>query len=327
MTGEELQREINRHEETVEALRESEDTVRALLDATTETALLVDTSGKILALNEVAYERLKRLSPKPVGDSKQVLLGQNVFDLFPPGLAEERKARNEGVVRSGVTARFEDERAGRWMDNTIYPIFDQDGEVAKLAVFSYDITDRKWAEVTLQRALREGQERVRRDLLTGTLNHRAIVEELQKLIEHGAGEHGDGSATLAVMIVDVDGLKTINDTYGHAVGDAALVATAETLSRGRAVIGRYGGDEFIALLPGADRERAERYKGEVEESLEALGVVNESSGSTIPVFVSIGIAIHPDDAGAVSQLIEFADSALYAQKRARQVDRPQRKSA
>ena len=88
MPGEELQREIERHGETAEALRESEETVRALLDATTETALLVDTEGNILALNAVAYERLKRLSPKPVGGGSHELLGQNVFDLFPPGLAE-----------------------------------------------------------------------------------------------------------------------------------------------------------------------------------------------------------------------------------------------
>ena len=322
MTDDELQREIERHEITSEALRESQDTVRALLDATTETALLVDTEGNILALNEVAYERLKRLSPKPVGDRQEDLLGQNVFDLFPPGLAEERKARNDAVVKSGLTTRFEDERAGRWMDNTIYPICDEDDDVTKLAVFSYDITDRKWAEVALQRVLREGQERARRDLLTGTLNHRAIVEELQKLIEVG-----DRAATLAVMFVDVDGLKTINDTHGHPIGDAALVATAETLSRGRAVIGRYGGDEFIAVLPGADRKRAERYRQGVEESLEALGVVDEANGWTIPMCVSIGIAIYPDDAGAVSTLIEFAEGDMGAQKRSPQVDRPQDNAA
>ena len=327
MTSEDLEREIKRREAAVEELRESKDTVRALLDATTETALLVDTEGKILALNEVAYERLKRLSPKPVGVRQEDLLGRNVFDLFPPGLAEERRARNDAVVTSGLTTRFEDERAGRWMDNTIYPICDANGNVTKLAVFSYDITDRKWAEVALQRALREGQERARRDLLTGTLNHRAIVEELQALIQQGDGEHDDDSKSLAVLFVDVDGLKTINDTHGHAIGEAALVATAETLSRGRAVIGRYGGDEFIAVLPGAERERAERYKQGVEESLEALGVIDESNGSTIPVRASIGIAIYPDDAAAVSTLIEFAERDMETQKRSPQADRPQEHAA
>ena len=112
MTAEELERETKRLEEALEPLRESEDTVKALLDATTETVLLVDTEGKILALNVVAYERLKRLSPNPVGNNKQELLGSNVFDLFPPGLTEERRARNESVIRTRIAARFEDERAG-----------------------------------------------------------------------------------------------------------------------------------------------------------------------------------------------------------------------
>ena len=149
MTSDQLELEIKRHAETAEELRTSQETVRALLDATTETALLVDTDGKILALNTVANERLKRLSSKPVGDGDYELLGHNVFDLFPPELREARKARNDDVIKSGVMARFEDERAGRWMDNRIYPIFDQEGVVTKLAVFSYDITDRMRAEASL----------------------------------------------------------------------------------------------------------------------------------------------------------------------------------
>ena len=208
------------------------------------------------------------------------------------------------------------------MDNTIYPIFNQDGDVAKLAIFSYDITKRKWAEAGLQRALHASQERRSRDLLTGTLNHRAIVEELQKLVDHG-----DGSAPLAVIFVDVDGLKAINDTHGDAMGEATLSAIAETLSRSRAVIGRYGGDEFVALLPGAARERAERYRHEVEASLEAIGVFDQASGLTIPVRVTIGIAIHPDDAGAASALIDLAERDMEAQKRSRQMERSQGNAA
>ena len=322
MTDDELQREIERHEITSEALRESQDTVRALLDATTETALLIDSEGRILALNEVAYERLKRLSPKPVGDRRQELLGQNVFDLFPSGLAEQRKARNEGVIRSGVPSRFEDERIGRWMDNTIYPIFNRDGDVVKLAVFSYDITDRKWAEAALHRALRDEQERARRDPLTGTLNHRAIFEELQKLIERG-----DGKSTLAVLIVDLDGLKAINDSYGHPMGDAALIAIADALLRDGAIVGRYGGDEFVALLPGADRTRAERFMREIEEKLRGIELIGDSSGDVIPVQASIGIAIYPDEATAASSLVELADSGMYAQKRGSAVTRPGRQAA
>ena len=322
MTADDLEREIERHKETTEALRESRETVRALLDATTETALLIDRDGGILALNEVAFERLRRLSRTPVGEKRAELVGRNVFELFPQGLGEQRKARNDSVIESGVPARFEDERAGRWMDNTIYPIFDADGNVAKLAVFSYDITDRKWSELALHRALREEQERARIDPLTGTLNHRAIVEELQKLIQRA-----EGAAPFAVLIVDLDGLKAINDRYGHPMGDAALVAVADALFRDRAIVGRYGGDEFVVAVPGAGMARAEQYKADVVATLNASEVVDEDSGTRIPVMASIGIAVHPDDAKAVSSLIEMADDEMYDQKRRRPVIRPRREAA
>ena len=322
MTADDLEQEIERHKETTEALRESRETVRALLDATTETALLIDRDGGILALNEVAFERLRRLSRTPVGEKRAELVGRNVFELFPQGLGEQRKARNDSVIESGVPARFEDERAGRWMDNTIYPIFDADGNVAKLAVFSYDITDRKWSELALHRALREEQERARIDPLTGTLNHRAIVEELQKLIQRA-----EGAAPFAVLIVDLDGLKAINDRYGHPMGDAALVAVADALFRDRAIVGRYGGDEFVVAVPGAGMARAEQYKADVVATLNASEVVDEDSGTRIPVMASIGIAVHPDDAKAVSSLIEMADDEMYDQKRRRPVIRPRREAA
>ena len=322
MTADDLEREIERHQETMEALRESQETVRALLDATTETALLIDLDGGILALNEVAFERLRRLSRRPVGDRRVELVGRNVFELFPPGLGEQRKARNDAVIQSGVPARFEDERAGRWMDNTIYPIFDADGNVAKLAVFSYDITDRKWSELTLHRALREEQERARLDPLTGAFNHRAIVEELQKLVQRA-----EGAAPVAVLIVDLDGLKSINDGHGHPMGDAALVVVADALFRDRAIVGRYGGDEFVVALPGADMARAEQYKADVVAALKASEIIDEGSGQRIPVMASIGIAVHPDDAKAVSSLIEKADDEMYAQKRQRPVIRPRREAA
>ncbi len=321
-TADELEQEIERHKETTEALRESRETVRALLDATTETALLIDVDGGILALNEVAVERLRGVSHGAVRDERSELVGRNVFELFPPGMAERRKARNDAVIESGVPARFEDERDGRWMDNTIYPILDADGNVTKLAIFSYDITERKSAELALHRAWKKEQNRARLDPLTGALNHRGILEELQELTEAF-----DGVAAFAVLMIDVDGLKAINDNYGHPMGDAALVAVSDALSRNRAIVGRYGGDEFVVALPFADMARAEQYKADVVASLNASEVIDEESGERIPVMASIGIAVHADDAKALSDLIELADDEMYKQKRQRPVIRPRREAA
>jgi diguanylate cyclase (GGDEF)-like protein/PAS domain S-box-containing protein len=315
--GTALQREIESHKGTSEALRQSEETVRALLNATTETALLIDTEGCILALNDTAFERLGRLSPVPVGDSPDALLGANVFDLFPQELAAARRARNELVIESGKPARFEDERNGRWMDNTIYPICDPQGNVVKLAIFSYDITERKWTEQALQRALLEEQERARRDPLTGVLNHGAIVEELEKLVRVASdGPHH------AVAMVDVDGLKAVNDNHGHRMGDAVLVAVAHCLIVDGVTVGRYGGDEFIAILPGSGYERAERYRAEAIERLASTEVTDEDESIVLNVSASIGLALHAVDHDAVPKLIELADARMYAMKRQRPIVRP-----
>ena len=315
--GTALQREIDSHRDTAEALRQSEETVRALLNATTETALLIDTEGCILALNDVAFERLRRLSARAVGDRAESLLGVSVFDLFPAELAEARRARNDMVIASGIPARFEDERNGRWMDNSIYPICDAQGNIVKLAIFSYDITERKWTELALQRALLEEQERARRDPLTGVLNHGAIVDELEALVrEPSEGEHH------GVAMVDVDGLKAVNDTHGHRMGDAVLVAVARCLLIDGVMVGRYGGDEFVAILPSSGYDGAEAYRVQVLDRLAATEVTDEDEGVVLNVSASIGLALHPVDHDAVPKLIELADARMYAMKRQRPIVRP-----
>jgi PAS domain S-box-containing protein len=123
---------------TLEALRESEETIHALLNAATETAVLVDPQGTILALNRVAAQR--------VGKSVDELLGLCVHDLLPPEQAESRRAMVDEVARSGLPVRFEDERAGILFDNHLYPVFDAQGEVIRLVIFSRDMTKRKQAE-------------------------------------------------------------------------------------------------------------------------------------------------------------------------------------
>ena len=165
----------------------------------------------------------------------------------------------------------------------------------------------------LERALDTERERGRRDTLTGALNHAAITEMLRAAIYDGE------TKTLALAMADVDGLKAANDTYGHQVGDAVLAIVAQKLGRDGAIVGRYGGDEFVAILPGADRAAAERYRQDVLASLAEAGLTDPQTGAYVPVVASIGLAVYPGEAEAVDDLIRLSDSAMYASRRQRPI--------
>ncbi len=162
-----------------------------------------------------------------------------------------------------------------------------------------------------ERALSLEREASRRDAPTGTLNHGAITEALCDAIA--------GGETCAVTMIDVDDLKYVNDTYGHQAGDELIVRVARLLQRDAAIVGRYGGDEFVAILPGADRERAARYCDDVIAAVHAEDLRDAPTGARVRMSVSIGIAMFPTEAARVDDLIRIADSAMYAMRRGRPV--------
>jgi len=108
--------------------------LNALLNATTDTAFLIDLEGIVIASNQVTAERF--------GKEVDEFTGTCIYDLMPPALAKTRKARATRVIRSGKPHRFEDQRQGIVFDSSIYPVFDEKGDVVQLAVYGKDITDR-----------------------------------------------------------------------------------------------------------------------------------------------------------------------------------------
>jgi len=134
--------DITERKRVEEALRESEAMAQAILNAITESIFLTDVRGIILALNQVAAERLNK-------DADE-LIGACIEDVFPPSLAESRRAMVEEAKLEDRPIRFEDEQNGRFFDTSVYPVMDSQGEMTRLAIFAQDITERKrWEQYTL----------------------------------------------------------------------------------------------------------------------------------------------------------------------------------
>ena len=156
------------------------------------------------------------------------------------------------------------------------------------------------------------------DPLTGLPNRRSMFVHLSRELSRAGRLHSD----VALIIMDVDGFKAINDTYGHNVGDAALRAIAEALQQGLRpydLCVRYAGDEFIIVLTGCSREMAEAKRQELQELLARLELVVRP-GRVVRPAVSAGVAIYPHDGDSYETLLAAADQRMYRDKAERRRD-------
>ncbi|MCG6940858.1 MAG: EAL domain-containing protein [Thiohalocapsa sp.] len=193
-----------------------------------------------------------------------------------------------------------------WNLLTIAPILDAGGGISHYVAVSEDVT-----------ALKEAHARAEHlshyDNLTGLANRRLFAERLEQVV--AAASHGAPPA--ALMFLDLDGFKEINDTLGHALGDRLLCEVARRLSamlRTGDTVARLGGDEFAALLPGLPRE--EDAAAVARKILHALQQPVDLPGLQRPVGASIGITLLPRDGADADQLLRNADLAMYSAKSA-----------
>jgi diguanylate cyclase (GGDEF)-like protein len=156
------------------------------------------------------------------------------------------------------------------------------------------------------------QEMVYRDELTGLHNRRHFYERLQSELENAQRSR----EPLAILLLDLDGLKTINDEYGHGIGDEVLAKLGQTLgnqTRAQDVAARLGGDEFGLIMPGTDKRGIFALARRLWQELEQTPV-QLSNGTSLPVSVSIGLAGFPWGGESVEEMIQWADADMYANK-------------
>jgi diguanylate cyclase (GGDEF)-like protein len=160
----------------------------------------------------------------------------------------------------------------------------------------------------------EARDRAERDPVTGLLNHRTLQQMLLREMTTADDQRG----SLAVVLMDLDNFKFFNDTYGHLSGDDVLrmvgMAIEQSCSE-KDICGRYGGDEFMILLPGADHQTAGRVAQKVRKSLSDAGYRPAGQQQQhVPLAMSYGVAVYPSDGLSRHDLIVQADANLYRSK-------------
>ncbi len=191
-------------------------------------------------------------------------------------------------------------------DETVSALTDGSGRITHFVALQHDITQKK-------SLLREQQHRANHDALTGLACRAHFLGLQQYAIEMAAQSGG----LVAVLFLDLDGFKAINDTYGHHTGDTVLRAVADRLQgavRGSDTVARFGGDEFVILLPAiAHRRTAIRLARKV------LGLMAEPfaiADGCHALSTSVGVAFYPDHGATGEAMLVQADQAMYSAKRA-----------
>jgi diguanylate cyclase (GGDEF)-like protein/PAS domain S-box-containing protein len=281
----------------------------AVLDAAASLIVVVDTRGGLLRWNR-ACERLSGYSAEELGGSDAIM-----ERLIP----EDERARAAGVV--DAIARGESPvnveihwrtRSGdvRLISWSCTGLTGPDGKITHVVGTGIDVTER----TRLERRLRHLADH---DDLTGLINRRRFQEELERHLAQGR-RYG---MTGALLVLDLDGFKAVNDNHGHSAGDRVLRAVATALRdrlRESDILARLGGDEFAVLLPRETREDAEQVCQALEQAIPAE--VPTPGGGQLKV--SVGFAPFVDDVQSVDDVLAAADASMYAVKngRPRRVD-------
>ena len=257
-------------------------------------------------------------------DNPSDLIGRTDFDFFGEEHARKAFADEQHLMRTGEALisieerEIRENRTDTWASTTKVPLRDRAGRIVGLFGISRDITERKLAELRLAEQaaqLAEQSAELERltvaDDLTGLYNRRGLTAFGEQALYRA---RRDGTM-VALLFLDLDGLKKINDTLGHGAGDDALRAVAGVIGstiRESDIAARIGGDEFCILLfddAGASVEHVTR------RIREAAAAARETYSLQAPLSISIGVLrVEARTPGSIDELLAEADKSMYSEK-------------
>jgi diguanylate cyclase (GGDEF)-like protein/PAS domain S-box-containing protein len=266
---------------------------------------LLDQDGRWVLVNHALCEI--------TGYTSGELIGSRFHDVAHPDDAENDREQRQQLL-SGELAAYQTEKryfnaAGESMSAllAVSLVRDRDGAPLHFIVQLQDISERKRLEERLRHLADH-------DPLTGLRNRRLFEADLE--LQVGRCQRYGESA--ALLVIDLDGFKQVNDSHGHGVGDDALRAVARTLTRRLRttdLLARLGGDEFAVLLPHVDRRGAERVAADLTRVIATCAV--DAGETVLHLSGSVGFTLIDREARDDEQILAEADRAMYAAKRAK----------
>lgn len=280
---------------------------RVALGAIGDAVLTIDLRGTVTYMNRVA-ETLTGWSQReaigaPLSRVFPLVDGKTHRTVIPPGRRAIEENRTADFALDCVLIRQDGSKLE--IEDSAAPIHDQEGRVTGAVIVFHDATR---SQVMLERMAYLAQH----DALTGLPNRALLTERLSRAL----GLARRHRHLVALLYLDLDDFKPINDAFGHAVGDSLLQAVASRVQecmRDIDTVCRQGGDEFVILL--AEIRRPEDATRVAEKLLAVLGRPYCIQGHQLLITLSIGISLYPDDADDADALMHNADTAMYHAKR------------
>jgi diguanylate cyclase (GGDEF)-like protein/PAS domain S-box-containing protein len=295
--------DISQRVEAEQALREAERRYRSLFDNAIEGIFRTTPDGRYLDANPALARIYGFATPQELVASLRDIKSQLYVD---SGRREEfmRIVKARGEI-SGFESRVYRKNGDTiWISENARAVFDDEGRVLHYEGTVEDITERRLNQARIE-------QQANYDSLTGLANRSLLNDRLQQAI-YTAASYG---ARLAVVFVDLDRFKFVNDTLGHDVGDRLLQVMAERLTAAVAetdTVARLGGDEFVLLLHGHAGQ--DTVATVLERLLPTIAAPLRYGQSDLEVTCSIGVSLYPDDGSDPATLLKHADSAMYRAK-------------